>query len=69
MIRLEHGLLTVKELAAALGRSRTYVEAMKKQGFPMPGRTATLAEARAWLATHPPPRAGEVRRTPLRLAA
>lgn len=49
-------LLTTKELAAALKRSRGYVQAMKARGFPMPGGTATVEEARAWLARHPQPR-------------
>jgi predicted sugar kinase len=49
-------LLTIKELAATLGRSRTYVAAMKRAGFMMPGGQATLSEARAWLARNPPPR-------------
>jgi hypothetical protein len=50
-------LLSGKELAAALGRARTYVSAMKRRGFLMPGGRATLAEARAWLIRNPPPRA------------
>jgi hypothetical protein len=51
--------LTIKELAAELkgadGRphSRGYVHAMKLAGFPMPARTATVEEARAWLAARP----------------
>jgi hypothetical protein len=46
--------LTTKELAAALGRSRTYVCAMKRHGFAqvMPGRY-TLAAAVDWLHRHP----------------
>lgn len=59
-------LLTTKELAAQLGKSRTYVAAMKRNGFSMPGGTATLAEARAWLARNPCPRS---RRTFLAEAA
>jgi hypothetical protein len=55
-------LLTTKELAFALKRSRSYVQAMKARGFPMPGGTATVAEARAWLASHPQPR-GTIRNT------
>ena len=39
-------LLTIKELAAALKRSRFYVHAMKRRGFQMPGGVATVAEAR-----------------------
>jgi hypothetical protein len=49
-------LLTTKELASALGRSRSYICAMKARGFPMPGGTATIEEARAWLSANPPPR-------------
>lgn len=46
-------LLTIKELAAVLGKSRTYVHAMIAAGFEMPGRTATLQEARDWLRANP----------------
>lgn len=46
-------LLFPDELADAMRRSRVYVYAMKAAGFPMPGGTATLTEARAWLAEHP----------------
>ena len=53
-------LLTTKELAAALGKSRTYVCAMKRCGFIMPGGTATVAEARAWLVRNPCPRSRRV---------
>ena len=42
-------LLYPKELAAGLKKSRTYVCAMKKAGFLMPGGTASLKEARQWL--------------------
>lgn len=55
-------LFTPKELAALLKRDRTYIFAMKRRGFPMPGNRATLGEARKWLAKHPPPRSGEGRR-------
>jgi hypothetical protein len=48
-------LLTSKELAAALKRSLDYVYAMRKAGFPMPGKRATLADALAWLADNPNP--------------
>lgn len=44
-----HELLFSEELADALRKSRTYVCAMKKSGFKMPGGTATIGEARAWL--------------------
>lgn len=53
----EEKLLSGKELAAALGRERTYIFWMKRRGFQMPGNLATLKEARAWLARNPPPRA------------
>jgi len=45
--------LTPKELAAALGRSRTYVYAMRAQGFRMPGNMATLQQALDWLERRP----------------
>lgn len=51
-----HSLLTIKELAAALGKNRTYVAAMKRRGFTMSGGLATVTEARAWLVRNPPPR-------------
>lgn len=52
-----HALLTIKQLAGALGRTREYISAMKRRGFTMPAGRATLAEARAWLARNPAPRA------------
>jgi hypothetical protein len=55
-MRSETELLIGKELADALGRERTYVTAMKRRGFIMPGGKATITEARAWLARNPPPR-------------
>lgn len=48
-------LLTIKELAAALKKSRSYIQAMKRRGFQMPGGVATIDEARAWLRSHPEP--------------
>lgn len=48
-------LLSIKELAAELGRSRKYIWAMTKRGFIMPGRRATVSHALAWLARNPPP--------------
>ena len=48
-------LLTCKELAAALKRSTRYVYEMKRAGFPMPGKRATLAAALKWLETNPSP--------------
>ena len=48
-------LLSMKELAAELKRGRTYVWAMKRRGFLMPGGRARLSEALTWLKTHPLP--------------
>ena len=49
-------LLTCDELADVLKRHRTYVTAMRRRGFPMPGSRATLPNALAWLLEHPRPR-------------
>lgn len=47
-------LLSRKELAAALGRSRHYVHRMQQAGFaPAFAGRFTLADARAWLTAHP----------------
>ena len=46
-------LLTTKELAAEMKRSEWYIRAMRKAGFPMPGGTATIEEARLWLVRRP----------------
>lgn len=46
-------LLNAQELAEALRRNRRYVTEMKRKGFQMPGGTATLREARGWLARNP----------------
>lgn len=48
-------LLSIKELAAELGRGRTYVWAMTRRGFKMPGRRASLAAAVKWLEKHGSP--------------
>lgn len=48
-------LLTLKELAFALKRSRKYVWFMRQSGFPMPGNRATLEAALKWLAANPNP--------------
>jgi hypothetical protein len=45
-------LLSVKELADALGRSETYVRHMKMIGFKMPGGRATVNEAREFMSKH-----------------
>ncbi len=49
-------LLTCKELAVLLKRHLSYVYAMRRAGFTMPGNTATLAEAREWLRHNKPAR-------------
>lgn len=53
MSKFSEELLFPEELAAALRRSRTYVFAMKRAGFEMPGGSATLTEAREWLRENP----------------
>lgn len=45
-------LLTRKQLAAELQRSRMYVWAMQRRGFKMPGGRASLGDALEWLAKH-----------------
>lgn len=54
-------LLTPKELGSELQRNARYVYAMVARGFRMPGGTATVAEARAWLTTNPCPRRRPIR--------
>lgn len=49
----QENLLFADELAGALRRSRGYICAMKAAGFEMPGGTASVNEARAWLRSHP----------------
>jgi hypothetical protein len=49
-------LLTIKELAAAVKRHRSYISAMKRDGFPMPGGLASVREFREFLARNPFPR-------------
>jgi len=48
--------LTAKELAARPRKHATYIYAMTRRGFPMPGRTATLRQALDWLTKNPHPR-------------
>ena len=63
MQAFEKRLLSCKELAMALGRSPTYISAMRRMGFMMTANRATLEEARAFLRVVPCPRrkAGETR--------
>jgi hypothetical protein len=49
-------LLTAKELAQQIRKHVTYVYAMRRLGFPMPGRVATLSAALRFLQKHPAPR-------------
>lgn len=61
-------LLTIKELASALGRSRMYVFAMRQKGFRMKRAkgmaksernwVASESRARKWLKYNPQPMAG-----------
>jgi hypothetical protein len=51
-------LLSVKELAFALGRSVRYVRYMVARGFIMPGGRCSLSDAQRWLARNPPPCSG-----------
>jgi hypothetical protein len=48
-------LLTRKELADELRRSVRFIDWMKRRGFKMPGGTATLEEARVFLAENTKP--------------
>lgn len=54
---MSDSLLSVKELASALNRSRTYIFAMKRSGFLMPGNRASVRQAMAFLVRNPEPRA------------
>ena len=45
-------LLTAKELAFALRRNPNYIYKLTCLGFRMPGGTATLSEARAFIASN-----------------
>lgn len=48
-------LLSSKELASKLGRSISYVKAMRRRGFKMPEHRTKLSIALRWLAKHPEP--------------
>jgi hypothetical protein len=56
MIVMNSELLSRKELAMKLKRAPSYITAMKRLGFRMPGGRATLQEARAFLRKYPMPR-------------
>lgn len=55
-------LLLPKELAAKLRRPVPYVYAMRRAGFEMPGKLATLSSALEWLSKNPPPRSNKHKR-------
>lgn len=46
-------LLTCKELAWSLNKNVSYIYAMRKAGFHMPGGVATVESAIEWLAENP----------------
>jgi hypothetical protein len=48
-------LLSVCEIAVKLGRSESYVWAMRRKGFCMTGGRATISEVRYFLKTCPFP--------------
>jgi len=52
---MQEKLLTRKELASELKKTRCYVSMMCRMGFQMPGGTATLKEARDFLIRNPSP--------------
>jgi hypothetical protein len=49
-------LLSPKQLAAELGRDVSYIYAMKKRGFALPGGLSTVNNCLLWLSKNPPPR-------------
>jgi hypothetical protein len=56
MIVMNSELLSRKELALKLKRHPSYVTAMVKRGFKMPGGRASLGAAIRYLARNPNPR-------------
>lgn len=50
-------LLSAKDIAQRLQRHVTYVYAMKRRGFRMPGERATMRMVLVWLSRNPHPRA------------
>lgn len=52
---IDEELLSMKQLAAKLGRSYSYVRAMRRVGFRMVAGRTTLTAAVAWLAKNPEP--------------
>lgn len=57
-------LISVKELAMALGRSESYVWAMRRRGFRFIGGRSTLSAALVFLQRVPNPWSGDIRRKP-----
>jgi hypothetical protein len=52
---IDEELLSMKQLAAKLGRSYSYVRAMRRVGFRMIAGRTTLTAAVAWLSKNPAP--------------
>jgi len=52
---IDEELLSMKQLAAKLGRSYSYVRAMRRVGFRMVAGRTTLTAAMAWLVKNPEP--------------
>ena len=52
-------LLPAKQLAHELNRSTGYIYAMKRDGFQMPGGSATINQALQWLVENPNFRKGK----------
>jgi hypothetical protein len=50
---------TCKELAGILRRSVSFIYAMRRRGFTMPGGVSTLSRAEVWLVRNPNPRGKE----------
>ena len=62
---ISESLLSSKQLADRLGRSISYVDAMKFSGFRMLAGRTTLSSAIGWLAKNPKPmqRAKQLRKS------
>jgi hypothetical protein len=52
---IDEELLSMKQLAAKMRRSYSYVKAMRRNGFRVIAGRTTLTAAFAWLAKNPPP--------------
>lgn len=56
---LNDDLISLKQLAAKLGRSYNYVLAMRRRGFKTVAGRTTLRAAITWLGSNPKPTAGQ----------